>query len=326
MALGKWGAVATSAALMVSFTAGAGATTVPEGGWFEGAVDCAIAQDTPKLEVHSFAPDSFVMRQGLCETFEAPLIYLLVGQARALLIDTGALEGEAATPLVEAVEARIKRADGTRLPLTVIHSHGHADHKAGDAAFNALPDADVIGATHDALISALGLIDWPEKLSSIGLGERTVHIIPTPGHHDTHLSFYDEGTATVFTGDFLLPGRLMVSDIDAYRKSAHRLVDFLDGRPVARILGAHVEMSKTGELYSMGSQYHPSERDPALARAALSALPARLEAFGWFYASYEDYSIVNPFHFLAAIGAGIVLLLGLMVWAAVCFIRKRRRA
>lgn len=228
--LGKWGAALGCAALVLGASVTGGAATVPEGGWFAGAADCTAVQDAPALEVHSFAPGSYMMRQGLCETFEAPLVYLLVGQDRALLIDTGALEGLAAQPLVDAVMGRIKRAGGKHLPLTVVHSHGHADHKAGDPLFAAQQDTTVVTASHDALASTFGLVDWPERQSRFDLGERLVHIIPTPGHHDTHLSFYDERTASVFTGDFLLPGRLMVGDIDAYRKSAKRLVAFLEGR------------------------------------------------------------------------------------------------
>jgi hypothetical protein len=38
--------------------------------------------------------------------------------------------------------------------------------------------------------------------------------------------FYDNRTALVFSGDFLMPGRLLVDDAAAFHQRAMRLIDF----------------------------------------------------------------------------------------------------
>src|SRR5580692_3852209 len=56
--------------------------------WNEGAKDCK-ASPQPPLEVHTYNPQTFILRESLCATFEAPFMYLVIGSAKALLIDTG---------------------------------------------------------------------------------------------------------------------------------------------------------------------------------------------------------------------------------------------
>ena len=57
--------------------------------------------------------------------------------------------------------------------------------------------------------------DWPNGVAHIDLGDRIVDVIPTPGHNETHIAFYDRNTALFFSGDFLMPGRLLIDDTDA---------------------------------------------------------------------------------------------------------------
>src|ERR1700693_3018281 len=56
--------------------------------WSEGAKDCKTSPQAP-LEVHAYHLQTFILRENLCATFEAPFMCLLIGSARALLIDTG---------------------------------------------------------------------------------------------------------------------------------------------------------------------------------------------------------------------------------------------
>ena len=56
--------------------------------WSEGSPNCAN-NPQPPLQVHQYNPQTFIIRENLCTTFEAPFIYLLIGSAKALLIDTG---------------------------------------------------------------------------------------------------------------------------------------------------------------------------------------------------------------------------------------------
>ncbi len=83
-----------------------------------------------------------------------------------------------------------------------------------------------------------GFTNWPKGIGHLDLGGRTVDVIPTPGHNETHVAFYDNRTGILFSGDFLLPGRLLIEDAAAYRESALRVGEFLKTRPLTHILAA----------------------------------------------------------------------------------------
>jgi|SRR5215470_682632 len=51
--------------------------------WNIGAEDCA-ASPQPPLKVHSYEPNTFILRQSPCADFEANFIYLLIGADQAL--------------------------------------------------------------------------------------------------------------------------------------------------------------------------------------------------------------------------------------------------
>ena len=76
-------------------------------------------------------------------------------------------------------------------------------------------------------------------------GDRIIDVLAIPGHQPAHLAYYDRKTAILLTGDHLYPGRLYVSDFPAYLASTRRLVEFTATRPVAHILGCHIEQSTT---------------------------------------------------------------------------------
>jgi glyoxylase-like metal-dependent hydrolase (beta-lactamase superfamily II) len=289
--------------------------------WSEGADDCKKTEEPP-LQVHQYEPQTYILRQSLCSNFEAPLMYLLIGTEEALLIDTGAVQDSPQMGLTKAIAELLPRRDEDRLPLLVLHTHGHGDHHAADAQFAALPGVVVVPPEVADLRTALNLPQWPEGVAHIALGGRTVDVIAAPGHQPAHLIFYDDRTALLFTGDFLLPGRLMVDDLDAYRASAARLVSFLGDRPVSHVLGAHIELDAKGELYPSGSQHHSNERALALDRADVLALPAALADFNGFYARHDHYVITNPKRNLMTVVVGIVLFIVGIVGA---WWRMRRR-
>src|SRR5579863_7369655 len=56
--------------------------------WNEGSADCA-KNPQPPLQQHQYNPQTFILRENLCTTFEALFMYLLMGSNKALLIDTG---------------------------------------------------------------------------------------------------------------------------------------------------------------------------------------------------------------------------------------------
>jgi glyoxylase-like metal-dependent hydrolase (beta-lactamase superfamily II) len=289
--------------------------------WSEGAEDCEKAA-LPPLQVHQYEPQTYLLRQSFCADFEAPLMYLLIGADEALLIDTGAVEDTPQIGLTKTVMDLLPSKGDAKIPLLVLHTHGHGDHRAADAQFAALPGAKVVPPEVPDLQTALSLPKWPEGVAHIALGNRTVDVIAAPGHQPAHLIFYDDRTALLFTGDFLLPGRLMVDDLGAYRASAARLVTFLGDRPVSHVLGAHIELDKAGELFPSGSTHHPNERELALDKADVLALPGALADFNGFYSRHDHFVITNPKRNLMTLAAGVVLVLVAIVWG---WRRLRRR-
>ncbi|HTK29229.1 MAG TPA: MBL fold metallo-hydrolase [Vicinamibacterales bacterium] len=232
-----------------------------------------------EFQVHSYNDDFAILRQSGCTNFEKPFLYLVFGADKALLVDTGAKGADPARPVAAARDAWAARHGGRRLPLVVLHSHGHGDHIAGDASLAALPDTTVIAATPEALQHALGFRNWPADVATIDLGGRTLDVVPIPGHQPASVAIYDRRTAVLLTGDTLYPGRLYVRDAKAFEASVQRLVDFTASRPVAHVLGAHIEQSRTPFVdYPEGTTSQPDEHVLELGRAHLLELRDALRA------------------------------------------------
>ena len=289
--------------------------------WSEGAEDCENAKIAP-LQVHQYEPQTFILRQSFCADFEAPLLYLLIGDDEALLVDTGTTADSAQMPLVKTVMDLVPSKGEVKMPLLVLHTHGHGDHRAADEQFKAVPGVIVVPPEVEDLRTTLNLPQWPEGVAHIALGGRTVEVIAAPGHQPAHLIFYDDRTALLLTGDFLLPGRLMVDDLAAYQASAQRLVTFIGDRPVSYVLGAHIELDANGELFPSGSEHHPNERKLALAKADVLGLPKALADFNGFYSPHDNYVVTNPKRNLLVVALGAVLLIVAAVWG---WRRMRRR-
>jgi len=87
--------------------------------WIDGT-----QSDEPLYQIHEHAPGTWIIRQSLTVDFEAPFLYLLKGEKKALLLDTGATD----EPWIRAV---VDGLIGEDHPLIVAHSHAHRDHVAG---------------------------------------------------------------------------------------------------------------------------------------------------------------------------------------------------
>jgi len=292
--------------------------------WNIGAQDCAATSEPP-LQVYAYEPQTFILRQSLCASFEGNFIYLLVGSDKALLIDTGAIADPQKMPLAKTILELLPDKDGKKLPLLVAHTHRHSDHRAGDPQFASLSSVQVVPFDLDGVRAFFGFTNWPNGIAHLDLGGRTVDVIPTPGHNETHVAFYDDKTGILFSGDFLMPGRLLIEDATAYRESALRVADFLKTRPLTHILGGHIELNTVGRAYRFGSQHHPDERRLELTREDLIALPAAFDRFNGFHARYPNYILSNPIRNLVAMGVLAVAVLILIVWGMLRLLRRRRR-
>src|SRR5436309_5313304 len=291
--------------------------------WNEGASDCKATPQAP-LQVHTYDPQTFILRQNPCASFEANFLYLLIGSDKALLIDTGAVADPKEMPLAKTILELLPDKDHKKLPLLVAHTHRHMHHRAGDSQFASLPSVQIVPIDLEGVRAFYGFTDWPNGIAHLDLGGRTVDVIPTPGHNETHLAFYDNRTGILFSGDFLMPGRLLIDDSAAYHESALRVVDFLKTRPLTHILGGHIELNASGRAYRFGSHYHHNEHRRECAREDLTALPAAFEKFNGFYARYPNYILTNPIHNLLALGIIAVAELIFIVWGVRQLLRRRR--
>src|SRR5262245_29830716 len=149
--------------------------------WSEGAEQCESGTSKTPIQIHRYNDQTFILREDLCATFEAPFIYLLLGSSRALLIDTGAVSDPAVMPLADTVMGLLPRVGSSRMPLLVVHTHRHLDHRAGDTQFANLPGVEVGPVFLEDVQKKFGFSHWPEGLAQVELGDRTVDVIPTPG-------------------------------------------------------------------------------------------------------------------------------------------------
>lgn len=296
--------------------------------WDAGAEDCS-KHPVPPIEVHAYNPSTYILREDLCATWEAPFMYLLIGQDKALLIDTGDVADPKLMPLAAMVMGLLPEARGAKLPLIVLHSHTHLDHRAGDPQFQGLPGVTVVAAQLPSIKSYFGFKGWPAGQAEVDLGGRVVDVLPAPGHNLAHVVYYDRSTGIVFSGDFLMPARLLVDDLAAYQASAARVAAFVQDRPVSYVLGGHVEKDSAGALFDWESTYHPDEHALALSKADILALPAALAQFNGFYTETGSFVIMNPMHNLIVFGLailGVLIALGYLIRRLVRKLRSRRKA
>ncbi len=291
--------------------------------WDAGAEDCS-KHAVPPLEVHAYNADTYILREDLCATWEAPFMYLLIGSQKALLIDTGDVADPKLMPLASTVMGLLPEVAGAKMPLIVVHSHHHLDHRAGDPQFQGVPGVTLVSPDLDKVQAYFGFRDWPEGMAQLDLGGRVIDVVPAPGHNLTHVVYYDLDTGILFSGDFLLPGRILVDDYPAYVASAARVAAFVKDRPVSHVLGGHIEKDKAGNLLDWQSTYHLDERPLDLNKADVLALPAALDKFNGFYTETDGFVVENPMHNLIAFAVVALLVLAALGFLLYRFIRKRR--
>lgn len=241
--------------------------------WMTGGPKCL---EMPAWQIHEYNPSFFILRQSGCTHYEKPFLYLIFGRDKAILEDTGAGPIDSASVVMDLV-AKWSKLNGkpTPLPLIVVHSHSHGDHTAGDAGFRGLPNVQLVTAKVEELQKTFGIKTWPTDIVPIDLGGRIVDLIPIPGHDVAGIALYDRQTGILLTGDSFYPGRLYVGDAEfpTFVASHQRLVDFTAGKPVAHILGTHIEQTNTPFVdYPRGTVYQPEEHVLELTRGVLLEL------------------------------------------------------
>lgn len=234
--------------------------------WTYGSNVAAKNRD-PRVQVVQYNEDSFVLRQNVCVHWEAPFTYLLFGNKGALLIDSGATANAKHYPLRETVDAIVTRwgqARGrSRVPLTIALTSGEdIAQNQGLVQFAGRPDTTIVPPPFDVMKQHYGFrSSWPSGTGAIDLGDRVIEVVPTPGTHKDGVAFYDPYCQILFTGDFLYPGKINISNDRDFVTSLERLKTFAADRTPKWILGGHIEMMfAPGRYYPRFATYKPYER------------------------------------------------------------------
>lgn len=193
--------------------------------------------------------------------------YLLIGEKRALLIDTGL----GVADIKNVVDSL------TSLPVSVVTTHVHWDHIGGHGLFNDI-------AVHEAEKNWLaGNFPIPLEVAKknltlepcafpkdfniekyriyrgeptrilhdgeiLDLGNRRVKVIHTPGHSPGHCCFYEEKRKYLYSGDLIYQGCL-----DAFYPSTDTLlfmrsVERIKTLDIEKILPAHHRLNISVDL------------------------------------------------------------------------------
>jgi len=210
------------------------------------------------FEVYKPAPAVFAIYEP--HQAEETIGYLIVGQKRALLFDTGMGISD-----VKKITAEL-----TKLPIIVLNSHTHDDHVGGNWEFDTIYGMDTDftrknaqGSREDAQaevtpdqicgtlpkgFDAKAYVTRPWKIAAymhdgdrFDLGGRTIEVIATPGHTPDAISLIDRANGLLFTGDTYYPAPIWLyrpeTDLDAYGASIRRLAALAP--QVKLVLGAH---------------------------------------------------------------------------------------
>jgi glyoxylase-like metal-dependent hydrolase (beta-lactamase superfamily II) len=277
--------VATLAILPSQLHASSGSVTFTPGvlpdKWLTGGPDCSeLPQD---FQVHRYNDNLYILREAGCVHHEKPFLFLLFGQNKALLLDTGAgpntdpetgREPNVRGAVDFVINAWLKKNNRQSIPLVIVHLHSHFDHIWGDFQFANRPETTLVPpGSVQALKTFFGITNWPEQIVPYDLGRRVVDIIPTPGHDDTELAIYDRQTGILLTGDTLYPGRLYINgSADEFQASIQRMVTFTENKVVTHVIGTHIERKAPYLDYPIYEHYQPIEVDLQMGRDSLLEL------------------------------------------------------
>jgi glyoxylase-like metal-dependent hydrolase (beta-lactamase superfamily II) len=196
------------------------------------------------FEVYKIRPGIFAIYEP--HQLEEVISYLIVGNDRALLFDTGM-----GISNIQTVVAGL-----TKLPVSVLNSHTHNDHVGDNWRFTYIygmdtefTRANARGSKEDAqaelapdeICGALPagfdanayatkpfhITHWLHDDDQIDLGGRVLKVISTPGHTPDAIALLDRANGLLFTGDTFYAGPIYLyrpeTDLDAYLASVQKL-------------------------------------------------------------------------------------------------------
>lgn len=128
-------------------------------------------------------------------TFDQGMVrsYLVIGQNKALLVDTGAFSFDIISAIREI----------TSLPISLCLTHADRDHTKNITPFKEIhiyPDEITYLPNHDSDIIPI------DDQYIFNLGNQQFHVIHTPGHTPGSICLYDQENHILFSGDTISYG------------------------------------------------------------------------------------------------------------------------
>lgn len=198
------------------------------------------------FKVYTVAPGVWAIYEPF--QWQEVISYLIEGQERALLFDTGNGMGD-----IKAITDQL-----VDKPLLVLNSHTHFDHVGGNYQFSQVlsldsdfsihnskgrQDADTaMEVSDDALCHGLpadlkpedhrlrpyAITDWVADGDTVDLGGRILEIIHLPGHTPDAIVLIDREAGYLWTGDNFYEGPIWLyspeTDLALYRESLAKMV------------------------------------------------------------------------------------------------------
>ncbi len=187
------------------------------------------------------------------ESSQGNVSYLILGDDRALMFDTGCGENEVNGDYkIKYILDKI-----TTLPVTLIQSHFHFDHNQNIHEFDhiAFPDLQdlrervgeegLFQYTRDDLFegdypSEITVNEWFPMDTDIDLGGQVIQLVHVPGHSNESVAIRILSSKMILLGDFLYNGALFLfhnDDLMVYQQTVDHLLSLLSDD--YRLFGAH---------------------------------------------------------------------------------------
>jgi glyoxylase-like metal-dependent hydrolase (beta-lactamase superfamily II) len=201
----------------------------------------------PWFEVYLIDPGIYVIYEP--GQFEEAISYLVLGEDRAALIDTGCGIGD--------IRALVE--EFTDLPIVVVNTHSHNDHVAQNYMFDEVEifddpvsrDRARRGCSHEEMAHLISegmtwkplpedfdpeayhvppfeVTRWLKDGDVVDLGGRSLEVIHTPGHSPDSVCLLERGARLLWTGDLFYTGAIYTylpgGDVDTFIESYGKII------------------------------------------------------------------------------------------------------